>query len=164
MSIIKNPVFLALLATCIVFAVTYCYYNYYARDSVDPKDLKKSEKTDKKTESKNVKNTKKKDGIIINEVMILSSIIAGLVTWYIASSYFADKDARSQAEIDADANTVPINVDDVNKQMVLSGGKNPNKIPHLDSDDATRSYNLIGHGVNIPRSDLKLPKVFIDYK
>ena len=38
------------------------------------------------------------------------------------------------------------------------------KIPRLDTEDSTRSYNLIGSGVNIPRNDLKIPGVLIDYK
>lgn len=37
-------------------------------------------------------------------------------------------------------------------------------VPHISSDDPTRSYNLIGSGLNIPRSELKIPNVLIDYR
>lgn len=46
----------------------------------------------------------------------------------------------------------------------LRGGSiSPNKVPHINSDDPTRSYNLIGSGLDIPRSELKIPNVLIDY-
>ena len=32
------------------------------------------------------------------------------------------------------------------------------------SDDISRSYNLIGSGLNIPRTELNIPNVLIDYK
>jgi len=162
MSIMKNPVFLALLATCVVFAVTYYYYNYYSRsndnDKVDTQT--KLNKQDKKK-----KNTKKgKDGIILNETIIVSSLVAGLIVWYAASCYFGSETTtitktNEAADIIGPSQSTP----DVSKE-IMKGGGGRSRVSRLDSDDSTRSYNLIGSGVNIPRSDLKIPSVLIDYK
>ena len=40
----------------------------------------------------------------------------------------------------------------------------PQHVPNLELDDPHRSYNLVGSGINIPRKDLDIPKIFIDYK
>lgn len=177
-SIIKNPVFLAVLATCVVFVITYYYYNYYCRNakkSDKQNDKKSNKQSESNGESKNAKDIKKKDGIEINEIMILSSIIAGLVTWYIASSYFGNdktlgqleglSDPTDQAGIVGRTQTGGANAGFNQKNSGLNMDRSKmQKIPHLDSDDVTRSYNLIGSGVNIPRSDLKIPSVLIDYR
>ena len=185
MSIMKNPIFLALLASAVVFAVTYYYYNHYCQPKVDKKgDKKKGKKSEKATE--------------INENMIVGSAIAGLVTWYVASSYFADDSKTSSKNSDdlqlgsqdgeqlrtlpdtsdkfqiidtqnpkgsamsSNANVGALNSTNVSNSQ--KGGSFVRKVPSLASDDSTRSYNLIGSGVNIPRSDLKIPSVLIDYK
>lgn len=173
----KNPVFLALLVAGIVFVVTYYYYNYYYDPTKDTKNKKnkkegkegKEEKDGKHSKKDNKKHNKKK-GIEINEVMIISATVAGLITWYIASSYFTNDNLNNTSD------DVVVNNNDVNEVMSdnftsgrsMRGGsikdRQKNKISHLDSDDSTRSYNMIGSGVNIPRADLKIPSVLIDYK
>jgi hypothetical protein len=54
------------------------------------------------------------------------------------------------------------------KQSGQNGGMVMNPIngkvnQHVSSEDPTRSYNLIGSGLNIPKSELKIPSVLIDY-
>lgn len=132
MSIIKNPIILALLASALVFTVTYCYFNY------------SKEKKDKKG-----KKLKKKSAVI-NETMILSAAITGLITWYVATSYFVEEDE------DTGLTLSPI--------QVQTGGVSKSKVPNLESECSDRSYNLLGSGVNIPKTDLKIPNVLIDYK
>lgn len=157
MTLTKNPVFLAVLATCVVFAVTYYYYNYYSKP-VPKKDDKK--------------NSKKKSGIEINETIIVSSLIAGLITWYIASSYFTNDKTINEGNTNIGNNGSLGGGNPVEKGLrnMEGGARDINgfsqtKVPRLDdSEDVTRSYNLIGSGVNIPRADLKIPSVFIDYK
>lgn len=175
MSILKNPIFISLLVAGIVFIITYYYYNYY-RDSNKDKEKKnkKNEKEgdDGKRTKKDNKKQNKKKGIEINEIMIISAVVAGLIAWYIASSYFTtDKSSNTPDEnnvitMNNDSEVISDTVTGGNRSM--KGGsikdRQKNKISHLESDDSTRSYNMIGSGVNIPRADLKIPSVLIDYK
>ena len=103
-----------------------------------------------------IQRDKKKIKKGINETVVISSVIAGLATWYIASSYFTNKQESDPNE------SVPVSVPDTG----LKGGSRivNSKVPHIESDDPTRSYNLIGSGLNIPRSELAIPNVLIDYK
>jgi len=157
MTLMKNPIFLAVLATCVVFAVTYYYYNYYSKP-VPKKDDKK--------------NGKKKSGIEINETIIVSSLVAGLITWYVASSYFTNSKTISEETENNGTNGLlgGVNMAEKSLRNMEGGARDINgfsqtKVPRLDdSDDVTRSYNLIGSGVNIPRADLKIPNVLIDYR
>jgi hypothetical protein len=160
MNITKNPVFLAVLATCVVFAVTYYYYNYYC----------------KPTKKKDVNGKKKKECAEINETIIVSSVIAGLITWYTSATYFTDAKTSTNTSVigggseglpnhslNKEKNILESGTTDINK-MIGSGNMTHPKVPRLDSEDLSRSYNLIGSGVNIPRADLKIPSVLIDYK
>ena len=181
MSILKNPIILAIIAFGVVFAAMYYWYNHF-------------DTTKKRSNNPNKKKVKKEG---INETTMISATIAGLLTWYIASSMFSEKSDENNAENNADnlktkqesfesvnanitnfnntgtANnlnnalnvsnnaSVNANVNNVgNKQM---GGRE-NKVPTIDANDPTRSYNLIGSGLNIPRSELKIPNVLIDYR
>jgi len=160
----KNPVFLALIATCVVFAVTYYYYNYYSRSNDNDKD---DTQTKQNKQYKKKKNTKKgKDGIILNETIIVSSLVAGLIVWYAASSYFSNETTITKTNEIADIIGPSQSTSDipVSRELMKGGGGGRSRVSRLDSDDSTRSYNLIGSGVNIPRSDLKIPSVLIDYK
>lgn len=171
MSIMKNPVILAIIASALVFVVTYYWYN--------PTFLSdKNDKDKKKKDGKNGKDKKKtKEGI--NETVVISAAIAGLATWYIASSYFTD-----QQSSDGSATGSAIGSDSGDQSGILPGTnqglgqkqqlpdielkggsrQGNSKVPHISSDDPTRSYNLIGSGLNIPRSELNIPNVLIDYK
>lgn len=164
MSIMRNPVVLAMLVALIVFVVLYYYYNYYVKNEKGSSINKKIKKKEKKE-------------MIINETMIISAAFAGLVTWYIVTNYFSQ---NTNSDVTDEQNLLGFDNDiDVNKlniQEMEAGTSNKHnkisnkidntivKIPRLDTEDSTRSYNLIGSGVNIPRSDLKIPSVLIDYK
>jgi hypothetical protein len=204
MSIIKHPITLALIATALVFTVTYYYFNNYTKSSDDKND--KTDKSDKKkSKSKKNKDEKKiKDNVGVNETIVILSAIAGLITWYIATNYFSDKaDSDKNINLQNGSNnnsaisgtsginnpTDPTELSQVNQipknefsggpgsktgNNVLKGGSvstntnmnagsNLNKVPRINSDDPTRSYNLIGSGLDIPRSELKIPNVLIDY-
>jgi hypothetical protein len=171
MSIIKHPITLAFLTAAIVFAVSYYYYNHYNNDSDDDSGKKKS-KGDKKT-----KNKKKKIGI--NENTVVLSAIAGLIAWFVANSYFTEKSTKGSDGSDINTeDTSKIGPKDILKGELKGGGtgislsktdaigpkvNNTNKIHRIESDDPTRSYNLLGSGLDIPRSELKIPNVLIDY-
>jgi hypothetical protein len=158
MSILKHPVFLALLMAAITFSITYYYFNYHSKPS-------KSKNAKNKNKKKREKNTK---DIIINETMVLSSAIAGLIAWYITSHCLtneqnklgeSDNNGRLESGIMNNPVKNPVNNPVKNTQK---GGSS--HVSHLESDDPTRSYNLIGTGVNIPKGELKIPSVLIDYK
>jgi Ca2+/Na+ antiporter len=178
MSIIKHPVIIALFTAAIVFVVTYYYYN--CDNKTETCDEKKSKNSKQKNKKKN------KTHVEVNETIVVSSAIAGLVAWYIATVYFTEKTedgTKSGSETDGKnkegipqgtSGKVPnldttkgVNLDkmtDSGLNRLKGGQKNTiDKIPHIDSDDPTRSYNLIGSGLDIPRSELKIPNVLIDY-
>jgi hypothetical protein len=147
MSIMKNPVILAIIVSVLVFTVMYYWHN-----PMFPKDKKKKDTKNKDKDKKKIKKG-------INETVIISSVIAGLATWYITSSYFTNKPESLE--------TVPVSVPrETVPDTGLKGGSRivNSKVPHIESDDPTRSYNLIGSGLNIPRSELSIPNVLIDYK
>jgi len=193
MSILKNPIILAIIAFGVVFAAMYYWYNHFD--------------TGKKS-SNNHPNKKKikKEGI--NETTVISATIAGLLTWYIASSMFSEKSEENNNDNDDNSKTKQESFESVNANITnfnstghgnnppnvggnannnrdgrpqvtnrpLSpaiglnegnkqlGGRENTKIPQINGDDPTRSYNLIGSGLNIPRSELKIPNVLIDYR
>lgn len=173
----KNPVILAIIATALVFTVMYYWYNPSILGDKNDKDKKKKDGKSTK-ESKDKKKTKEGG---INETVVISAAIAGLATWYIASSYFTEKqgsdtgrDSSVQGSTGSDSGDqsgilTGANQSSVQKQQITDGGmkggsKTTSKVPHISSDDPTRSYNLIGSGLNIPRSELNIPNVLIDYK
>lgn len=180
MSIIKHPIILALLTASIVFAITYYYYNYVCASTA-------------KKKSKNGKKEKKIKGEI-NETIVISSAIAGLIAWYIATSYFTEKNENNslgEELVGISQNTKPkimkqatmasipmINSRPVENIPNVVGGSSiggdagyefkgklmgGSKTLTVDSEDQRRSYNLIGSGIDIPRSELKIPNVLIDY-
>lgn len=184
MSIIKHPVIIALLATAVMFSITYYYYNCDNK-TIDEK---------KNKNSKNGKKSKKSKNQGINETIVVSSAIVGLIVWYVATIYFTEKtdettninnsnnasntngtNTNNELNTNGNTNSVPGKLSELGTVKGTSiikgtdGGLNgghmniTSKIPRIDSDDPTRSYNLIGSGLDIPRSELKIPNVLIDY-
>jgi hypothetical protein len=165
MSIIKNPVILAIIASTFVFLVMYYWYNPTCLSDLNQK-------------KKNNKNGKKKSKEGLNETVVISSVIAGLASWYIASCYFTDKQDISKlsgGSINKSVNDLELEnqngQETGQKQPLPSNGSlkygsmsRKSKVPHIGSDDPSRSYNLIGSGLNIPRSELNIPSVLIDFK
>ncbi len=101
---------------------------------------------------KNKKNKKKKkQDKLSRENIIVISVIAGLGTWYIVSCLSENKEGWNGKQE---------NIQNGMKNQTGGGEAAAQKI----SEDSTRSYNLIGSGLNIPRSELKLPNVLIDYQ
>lgn len=141
MSFVKNPIILAIIMSAVVFLIlTYFCTEDNEKNEKDEKN-EKNEKTEK-----NKKNKKKKQEKMTKESIIIVSVLAGLVTWYLSSYWLDDKDNMNKEGMDK--------IDVMKKQ---TGGGKP-------SEDSTKSYNLIGSGLNIPRSELKLPNVLIDYQ
>jgi hypothetical protein len=177
MSILRNPIILAIIAFGVVFVAMYYWYNHL-------------DTSNKKLNKKKIK----KEGI--NETTVISATIAGLLTWYIASSMFSENlsanvnsndnsndNSKTKQESFESVNanivnfnntghannnptTVPgdVNLANANATHNMLGGKENTKIPQINGNDPTRSYNLIGSGLSIPRSELKIPNVLIDYK
>lgn len=157
MSLLKSPAFFALIATCVVFATSYYYFNYI---------VPSQDKSNKKSRNKNKKNKPIKYGGV-NETIVVSSAIAGLTVWFIASYYFS----KESTKVDSDKQKVNVDSspDTPNgvKQSTESpepqkGGNKLRSIPKLEDDDVTRSYNLLGTGISVPKS-LTIPKVLVDY-
>lgn len=137
MSFIKNPIILAIVMSAIVFLLL----TYFCTEDEKEKDKEKEKG------GKNKK--KKKQDKLSRESIIIISVITGLGTWYLVSYWVDGKESKSEDKLD-------------------NGNKNQTGGSLLEgrglSEDSTRSYNLIGSGLNIPRSELKLPKVLIDYQ
>lgn len=174
MSILRNPIILAIIAFGVVFAAMYYWYNHCD--------------TGKKSSDSHLNKKKpKKEGI--NETTVISATIAGLLTWYIASHVFSEslsegnnnnEDLKTKQESfeSINANIVNFNntshannAPNIGGNSVIDnnvaghvGGRENTKIPQINADDPSRSYNLIGSGLNIPRSELKIPNVLIDYR
>ena len=145
MSFVKNPIILAIIMSAIVFLVL----TYFSTEENDKGEGEKGGKNEKGKGKKNKKN--KKGERLSRESIIVISVIAGLGTWYL-SSYMFEENGKEKQNVQGKS---PENgVNGVKKQT--GGGKL--------SEDSTRSYNLIGSGLNIPRSELKLPQVLIDYQ
>lgn len=143
MSFVKNPIILAIVMSAVVFLLL----SYFCTTEEEKPD--KNDKNDNNSNDKKSKKKKKQDKLS-KESIIIISVIAGLGTWYIVSGWMDNNNDESNADI--------VKLDpNVAKQ---TGGTLKGQL----SDDSTRSYNLIGSGLNIPRSELKLPKVLIDYQ
>ena len=149
MSIIKNPIVLSGIASALVFIVMYYWYN--------PSIIVNKDKKKKRWKSNREYKKTKECGI--NETIVISEIIAGLTTWYIASSYFTcTQESETVNNLENQSNIL------TKKQKSSPEVIDQVKIPHIKSDDPTRSYNLIGAGLNMPSSGLNIPNVLIDYK
>lgn len=141
-SLLKSPVTVSLIVTVAVFlAVSY----YYSQNN--------------KETNKNKKKKKKKVSLF-NETSVLSSLIAGLIAWFVMTYYVGD-----DAVIDIEKVPSPA-IPPITQMSKMSGGNvavklNPKQ--ELNSDDPTRSYNLLASGLNIPKNEVKIPSVLINY-
>lgn len=156
--IITNPIILAIIAG----AVAYVLMMYMYKDKSS--NIKKKSK----------KNKKKKKST--TDAIVIIPVIVAIGTWFITSAYFAEPReeilSKSDSVIDLklensainNKNTKSINASQLNNPAIKTLQQGGNAIPYINSDDPTRSYNLIGSGLNIPRSELKIPSVLIDYQ
>ena len=142
MSLIKNPIFLAVIASLVVLVSTYYVYNM--TDLIKPN----------KKQKKKFELSKLKDGL--NEIIILSSVMAGLITWFVASKYLSDDDEMDKAVIfEEPSEATFINIK--NKEIKKT------RVTQINTDDPTQSINMINTGVNVPKNELNIPNVLIDY-
>lgn len=159
MSLFKNPIILSFLASSVVFVMTFYYYNYYC-ENVNDKKYSKKNKNDKKYS----KSRKEKKSYVINETMILSSVIIGLSTWYIVTSYLSPEiPSINNTNINSNSNPNPNN--NINLSPEETGGviNDVNLKNNMNLSKQVKTYNLVG-GVNMPNSDIDIPNVLIDYK
>ena len=142
MSIIKNPIVIAL----IVSAITFVIATYFFKENTSKLKEKKS------------KNVKKKKNYIFNETVIISTAIAGMVSWFIASYYLTNGSTKSEVKNNQESKS-----ETMAGVLNAKGGNEKPQISKLSTEDSTRSYNLIGSGLNIPDPNM-IPKVLIDIK
>ncbi len=155
MSILKNPIILAIIVTAITYVVLTYFFGESKNDKSEINDKKKTKK-DKLPMNKTVMS---------KETIIIISVVMGLVTWYVTSNYMNDEDVN----VDNTENIALVKIKSLNTpgehfNDIDNVKANRKSIPQISSDDLTRSYNLIGSGLNIPRAELKIPNVLIDYK
>lgn len=157
---ITNPIILAIIAG----ALSYVLMLYFCKEDNNKKKGKKGKSKSKKKGS--------------NEMVIIVPVIIALGTWFFSSYYLTDDNSsntaapvRSDSDSLLDLNNVPatgkgfsIGSLQQNNNPAMATVQRGGNIPHISSDDPTRSYNLIGSGLNIPRSELKIPSVLIDYQ
>ena len=152
MSLIKNPIFISLIVSSLVFVSFYYVYNFTNL-------VKKKNKNKKKIELSNFK-----DGI--NETIILSTAISGLITWFIASKYLDDSDNNDNTNnIDNTKEMIfkDFMTDNKSSANIQKNDNNVTKKISLKNDIQQKSINLINSGVNVPVSEIKIPNVLIDY-
>lgn len=156
---ITHPIVLAIIAG----ALSYVLMLYLCKED------------DNKKKSRKGKSKSKKKGT--NEMVIIVPGIVALGTWFLASYYLTDNKETNPASVGSDSDSlldlnnihvpgkgVPVGSMQQNNNPAMATIQKGGKIPHISSDDPTRSYNLIGSGLNIPRSELKIPSVLIDYQ
>lgn len=176
MSIIKNPIILAIIASAIVMVVMCYLKNKKSENNDDNENNKNKKKKKKKRRNKYTDDEPDDESNDDNEknsyeTQIIVALIAGIITWWGASAYFKNSE---DVKVEMDNTLVPENIVSVSQNVKTSqnsqvGGVNINSVmnkhdvSHISSDDQTRSYNLIGSGINIPRSELNIPNVLIDY-
>jgi hypothetical protein len=143
-SIIKNPIVLAL----IISVITFVALSYFLND-----------KKEKLRHKKRKEKSKYSDYFCFKESNVIISVFVGIIAWYILSSYLSEPSGTSPPII---------------TENVLGGSESSNKISgnkqtkpnnnkgSENSEETVRSFNLIGSGLNIPKSEL-LPKVLIDF-
>lgn len=156
---ITHPIILAIIAGALSYVLMLYLYK---------------EDDNKKKSRKGKSKSKKK---CTNEMVIIVPGIVTIGTWFITSYYLTDNKETNHVSVGSDSDSL-VDLNNVNvpgngiQLGSLQHNNNPamatiqkgGKIPHISSDDPTRSYNLIGSGLNIPRSELKIPSVLIDYQ
>lgn len=96
----------------------------------------------------NNQNKDEKNKQYSQSTMILVTAGVGVILWFLSSMYFSNNDP----EVVVDTNTAP-----VDNATNLSINDNIDML--YSSSDPTKSFHLIGKGLNIPH---KLPDVFIE--
>ena len=90
----------------------------------------------------NKKTVNKKNNKIVknkfDEKMFIGAIVAGVITWIITSNYFI-----------------------IDTKKILDISASP--VNHQINTDSNISLDVIESGINIPKNDIKLPNVLIDY-
>lgn len=137
MSIIKNPISLAVIVAIITFVIA----SYILK-----------EKSNKHKEKKS-RNHKNKKSPIFDETVLITTTIAGLVTWLIAS-YYSTSTIKTDV-VKGASNPVSSAI------LLPKGGNGKQSVPNISTEDSSRSYNLVGTGLNIPDPNV-IPKVLID--
>lgn len=136
---LKNPVLVGFIVSGIVFAIMHYYYDVPKKTG--------NKKEDKKNESMITGNASKK------EVVIVSSVIAGLLTWFVITQYTKKEKLSSDS--------LPV-VELVQPSLGSNNVKTGNDIPI--NPDNSKIIEQIDLGLNIPKSDIKIPPVLIDYR
>lgn len=137
---IKNPIVLAITVGVIVF-IFMMYYNG---------EFDKKKKKQNKEKKKNNAGDSKETSLIV-------AVIAGIGTWFL-SNYCFDKSSKDSEDYSSDVELELNSIKGGNKIIKNKG------IPSISSEEQTRSYNLLGSGLNIPKSELRIPDVLIDYE
>ncbi len=144
MNILKNPIVLAIITGIIIF-VAMTYFN---------KPKKSKSKQNKPNKSK-----EKRDNSFFSdtkETNILVAVIAFLATWYIAYSYLDTNEKQEGGQNQVNQ------VNQVNEENTVNLSVKSRKIPSISTEEVTRSYNILGSGLNVPKNELRLPNVLID--
>jgi hypothetical protein len=137
--ILKNPLLVGFIVSAIVFAIMHYYYDVPKKTG--------NKKDDKKNESMITGNASKK------EVVIVSSAIAGLFTWFVITQYTKKEKLSSDS--------LPV-VELVQPSTGTHNIKTGDNVP-ITSENV-KTIEQIDVGLNIPKSDIKIPPVLIDYQ
>jgi hypothetical protein len=108
MSMLKNPIIISLIVSAVVFILMFYFYEPRMNDSKldvksDKNKTKKNNKKDKNRDASN-KNKNNTNSSNIRETTLIVTAIAGLITWYIASSYFTEASTDNNTNVNNNAN------------------------------------------------------------
>lgn len=148
MEMFKNPIILSLVAGILTYIIMMW---------ISPTIVEKDKKKDRKNKNKNKNN---KSGF--TETNVLLSVAVSLGVWFLSHMYLKksgdESDNGSQNNdgiIDTSSVSLENNVIDIKRGLKGAGG-----VINSLSSDVTRSYNLLGTGLEMPKR--KLPSVLID--
>ena len=146
MKLLKNPVVLAIIVGSVVFIIM----NYFNKPPPEDKKRKGNKRRKKNNDAGDTKETS-----------IIIAVLAALVTWYGARCYFSEETVTENSPDVLETRLEP--VDNTNVQnLQKAGGINGHLLK--SSSDTVRSYQVLGSGLNIPKGELKIPNVMIDFK
>ena len=105
-----------------------------------------------KNKKKKHKKHKKQD----SEKKIIISMIVALVVWFLMSCYNTNPNDNTPIKKISDSidNIVNNSIVSNNDQIAQTGGQQT--VP-------SKTYNVLGSGINIPQEGLNIPEVLIDY-
>jgi hypothetical protein len=133
---IQKSIIVGISISVVTYGGLYYYFNHIR-------------KNDKKNKDNKIKYQ--------NEIMLTVSVLVGLLFWYVSTKYLNEKNNN-------DDNLLKINdIEDLGQNIMNSNSLSGKNINFNLSPVIEKTYSLVEPGLNVPKGELKLPEVLIDY-